>query len=285
MEKNVTRKRTDLKEIGGDEVSKVYIGINVIEAITTEKMNTNIKNYKKVSGNSCVNLATGECIEFSKERKPEQKQTHIIRAANELRRIINNNFKGDDSEVFLTLTYRKPMKDYSQANKDFLAFWNKFKYYYKTCDYIRVIEPQGNGSWHFHVLIKSFKTPYLFIDKAVVSKLWTHGSFKIKRLPFVDNFGAYFCASFKDNNENASEKALLKGKRLNYYPENFKLYTCSYGIQKPLKTYMTHQEFEDMVEFSEKCYSCTTAIEIDGVEVNTITYEQYKMEGCYQNVL
>lgn len=105
MSKEFQTKKVPTAVISDDKLSKVYLSPNIIEAVTVDKRSFNIKNFKRVGKNACVNMSTGEYIEFSKNENLQSKQAHFKKAANDLRRIINLNFVGDCSEKFITLTY------------------------------------------------------------------------------------------------------------------------------------------------------------------------------------
>ncbi|HBM98005.1 MAG TPA: hypothetical protein DD413_01125 [Ruminococcus sp.] len=276
MSKEFQTKKVPTAVIPDDKLSKVYLSPNIIEAVTVDKRSCNIRKFKRVGKNACVNMSTGEYIEFSKNENLQSKQAHFKKAANDLRRIINLNFIGDCSEKFITLTYCNRMEDYNNASEDFKKFWSLFKYRYPNCEYIRILEPQESGSWHIHVLIKDKTKKNFYVKHEVLSSLWGHGKVWIKNLPFSENFGAYFCAQFNStDNSNEESKAIQKGKRIDYYPSNFKFYTCSKGIEKPKPIVMSHGELKRLVNYQEPCYAYTNTIADNDVVVNSITFEQY----------
>ncbi len=79
---------------------------------------------------------------------------------------------------------------------DFKRFWSRFRYSYPSCEYIRIIEPQGNGSYHLHVLMKRMDKQDLFVPMKKLKQMWEYGGAWIENLPFVENFGAYLCPKF-----------------------------------------------------------------------------------------
>ncbi len=275
---SVCKRQADF--IPDDKLSKVYVSNHIVEVITMKKQSNSLKNYKKVGKSGCVNLTTGEYIEYSKEKRTKNTQNHFTKASNFLRRIINYNFVGDSSEKFITLTYSEIMTDYTKANDDFTKFWNKLKYRYPDCEYIKVIEPQQSGSWHLHVLLKDMKSKNLFIKHEELSQLWGNGFVWIEALPFADNFGAYFSVRFSTIEPSDNEsKSIKKGSRIKFYPPNFKFYTCSRGIKKPSAITMTHGEAKKLVNYRAPCYSYTNAIlNANDIEINSITYEQFNLK-------
>lgn len=65
----------------------------------------------------------------------------IRKSLTTLRRIINLNFNGDDSELFLTLTYATWMNDTTRLYEDFNRFKTALRYYY-SFEYVCIAEPQ-----------------------------------------------------------------------------------------------------------------------------------------------
>ena len=280
MGKNLIQK-TDFASIPDDKLSKVYITNNIIEAVTIEKPPNSIKRFKRVGRNSCVNLETGEYIEFSNNKNLMSVQNHFRRSAKDLRRIINFNFTGKRNEKFLTLTYRTHMTDYQQVNADFKRFWSKFIYHYSNWEYIRIIEPQESGCWHLHLLIKNSSNDTYFLNYDDLQRLWEHGFLWIENLPFVDNFGAYFSARFTTDEICEHQKSSYKkGKRINFYPSNFKFYTCSKGIKRPKAIFITRRNLKRIVGNSKPVIAYTNLIVSDSnKELNSVSYEQYIIKG------
>lgn len=276
-------------KIPDDAVSKVYITNNVVEAITTDKTNYNLSKYRKLSKEMYVDISTGEVHHYKSDKNSKANKYINQKTFITLRRIINNNFVGDFTEKHIVLTYGSEMTDYRQANKDFKDFWARFSYKYPDFEYIRIIEPQQNGTWHIHVLIKYSSYRPIFIEQNKLNKIWGMGMVWISNIPFSDNFGAYFSARFSDvdifeNNQTYdNKKSIVKGGRLKFYPPNFKLYTCSKGIKRPVAIYLTHSEVENLVKNREPFYSYTNNVKCEDengneLELNNITYEQFNLK-------
>lgn len=140
------------------------------------------------------------------------------------------------------------------------------------------------------MLLKSLIIKNLQIPIETLSELWRDGHCYIKKLPFSDNFGAYFAVrvadlySDTDHTDNSDvPKSVIKGGRLRFYPANFKLYRCSKGIKRPLPTKMTYGEAKKLTYGMKLCYSCSKQIiSVDelGYEktLNSICYEQFKLK-------
>ncbi len=271
------------RQIENEKLTKVYRTNHIVEAITIEKRCMGISQYRKISKKGYVNLETGEYIESKARASPIDIEKRFKKSCHELRRIINLNFIGSCSEKFLTLTYSSVMRDYRQVNLDFKKFWGRFRYSYPSCEYIRIIEPQGNGSYHLHVLIKRMDRKKLFVPMDKIKQMWEHGGAWIENLPFVDNFGAYFCPKFlRDSPPTHNDSKIYeKADRIVFYPEHFRLYSRSRGIQKPVPVTMTYGNLKKIVGETLPCYSHTTVIrdqQGSGEVLNSITYEQYNLK-------
>lgn len=169
----------------------------------------------------------------------------------DLRHLITTNFTESDKgrQLFLTLTYTENMTDDKQCYRDFDVFRKRLYRHYAghKLDYITIVEPQGRGAWHIHMLLKSDKP--LDIDEysgVKFHEMWGHGYVTAERLNDIDHIGAYFIAYFSNveiTPENEAEyegdiverngKRFIKGERLRLYPDYMKIYRTSKGIVKP----------------------------------------------------
>ena len=127
----------------------------------------------------------------------------------------------------------------------------------------------------------------LYIDYEWLLDAWGLGHVHVSKLPFANNYGAYFSARFSDidllENTDCTKgktKQIIKGGRLKYYPPRFKLYACSEGIIRPTPMRMTYGEAQRLVANSKLSMTYTNHIIRCGdngndTEINTITYKQY----------
>lgn len=109
---------------------------------------------------------------------------------------------------------------------------------------------------------------------------------RVERLPFATNYGAYFCARFankEDSSEYDTDKntAIKKGERLHFYPDHFRVYTCSKGIRRPIAETMPYGQAKQQINNVFPCFSYTNHVMLEDeqgnqIEVNSITYEQFK---------
>lgn len=154
-----------------------------------------------------------------------------------------------------------------------------------------MMEPQGRGAWHAHLLYiwQDMKAPYIAND--VFAKLWGHGFVRIKKLDNVDNVGAYLTAylgdmelsevdwhkwneitrgatvkqvEMIDENGEKVTKPVLKGARLNLYPANFNMLRCSRGIKRPTEEMLSQEMANKKVSGATKTFE--TAVKLTDVE-------------------
>lgn len=158
--------------IADSHLSKVYICGNVVEVITVKNKPQLLSRYKKVNKDSYVDTETGELLEYNPSRPRNKNIKGLVKTMNNLRRVINLNFIGDDSERHVCLTYGTEMHDYNQASIDFSKFWGKLKYHHPDLEYIRILEPQHSGRWHIHLLVKHSTGEVLYLDFDHLRQLW-----------------------------------------------------------------------------------------------------------------
>lgn len=218
----------------------------------------------------------GEVFEYEYSEDKSGSIVSVRRTLANLRAIINANCDDEERLRWVTLTYAENMTDRERLYKDFDKFNKRFKYWCKKNDvgcpeYIAVVEPQGRGAWHMHIIwIFPKKAPYIE-NNAVLAPIWRHGFTKIKAVHGVDNIGAYFSAyladipldefqreggdistykvKYADVSDNEEEepikKAFVKGARLRLYPSGMNIYRCSRGVKMPTVTKMNDVEYKE----------------------------------------
>ncbi|MDZ4412006.1 hypothetical protein ORL59_00015, partial [Bacillus cereus] len=186
--------------IAPDDVVKVTKMNHIIEVQHMEK--TNYTNHiQKLDKDTYVDLSTGEIKEFEHIENRQQSYNSLRQTFKKLRYLINNNFTGQGNELHVTLTYKKNMKDTKQLYTDFDKFMKRLKYRFKnesSIDYLTVVEPQGRGAWHCHVLLRFNDLDTIFINNADMRALWGLGFVTIKSMNEIDNIGAYLSAYLAD---------------------------------------------------------------------------------------
>jgi hypothetical protein len=267
---------------------------------------------KKLPGGFYQNLKTGEVKEMVKSIGP--KENHNLRVTFEkLRGLIRTNFTdGGQNQVFITLTFAESVMNPTTAQEKFFLFWKRLQYAYPDhkLDYISVIEPQGSGRWHFHVMVKSDQKE-LWIPKNRLKEIWGNGRTSIERLKSND-VGAYYVAYFTALNREAARpsakseitygeamaqieneiaihdsendkermkltKRQIKGARLKYYPKGIKFYTCSKDIIRPKWQKGVQQDVES---FGKLVHSSTLEMtDENGKVLNVIQKDFYTTVG------
>ncbi len=254
---------------------------NFIEV--TSVRNTPKQTIKKLNKQEYLDLQTGEIKEFNLDNTGKE-QANLKRTFNNLRGLIRTNFSENaTNQLFITLTYRKNMKDSKQLYEDFKLFYKNLQYRYKDkfkFEYIAIAEPQERGAWHMHVLLKTQNdADILFIDNKALQLIWGHGYTDTQKLK-SDDVGTYFVAYFTDLideskkplEEMSSEeksKARVKGGRLHFYPKGFKFYRTSRGIVKP--TILDNVVLDDLLETHSvrNAYSYDIVNSVTGATVNS----------------
>lgn len=270
---------------------------HLIEVQHMEKINRKAR-IKKLDSDRYLDISTGEIREFEHAENRQGNFNSLRQTFKRLRYLINNNFTGEGNELHITLTYKKNMKDTKQLYTDFDKFMKRLRYQYKknnvTIDYLAVVEPQGRGAWHFHVLMKFNELDKVFIKNVDLRALWGQGWVTIKSLRDVDNIGAYLSAyltdvELKEDNVlqavsqgqevtvkvvDGEEKKYIKGGRLHMYPSGMNLYRKSRGIVEPEREEMPFYKVKKIVGSAKPHYQKSITIE-DGDFKNTINYIQY----------
>lgn len=284
-----------------------FAGIKPNDKVTITRMKHIVEvQYMEHTNNSCsiqkldkdtyVVKETGEIKEFNHIETRQDSLNSLRQTFKKIRYLINNNFEGRSNELHVTLTYAENMQDPKQLYKDFKNFVERLRTKYKktsSLDYMCVVEPQGRGAWHCHMLIRFNDLDSVFIKNEELAKIWGHGFITIKSLKDVDNIGAYLSAYLTDvelSEENlfdavsqgleikiVDDKKYVKGGRLHMYPPGMNLYRKSKGIEFPERQKTTYKDIKKIVGSSQPHYSKTYKIESDDFK-NTIHFQQYNLK-------
>lgn len=273
---------------------------HIVEVVAVKTKINGLKDIKKLSKSEYIRLSTGELFEYKLSTDRSQNIESLKETFKRVRWIINNNFTGGSSEMFLTLTYAENMLDLKKLYKDFKIFWKRWlRKYGNNFEYVTIVEPQGRGAWHCHCLIKTRDGTDLFIPWEQILKFWQHGSIEPKRLKDVDNIGAYL-TSYLTNMEaddldrerirekheidnlklvevSGETKAIIKGKRLIMYPPGMNILRHSKGITYPDKQEMKMEEIKKIVGACTPNYKRKLFIKNDEKLVNEIVYLNYNI--------
>ncbi|WP_260858181.1 hypothetical protein [Bacillus sp. FJAT-22090] len=269
---------------------------HLVEIQYMEKMNREC-HIQKLDKDRYVEKATGEIKEFLHIKTRKDSYNSLHQTFKKLRYLINNNFEGKGNELHLTLTYAENMTDTKRLHIDFKNFIKRLKYQFRNealIEYINVVEPQGRGAWHCHVLMRFEGIEKVYLPPKQLAELWGHGFVTIKSLKDVDNIGAYLSAYLTDmelteqnmlkamhheleiltKEVDGKKKNFIKGGRLHLYPPGMNLYRRSKGIEFPEREEMSYKNAKKIVESAEPHYTRMYKIADNDFE-NTIIYEQY----------
>lgn len=288
--------RTDEVSLAPDDFVTVTEMNHIVEVQHMTKMNSKA-HIKKLDKDHYVVIETGEIKEFQHSENRQGNYNSLRQTFKKLRYLINNNFVGSGNELHVTLTYKKNMTDTKQLYKDFKNFIERLRTYYKnegSIDYLAVMEPQGRGAWHGHVLMRFNDLDKVFVKNKDMKDLWGHGFVTIKSLKEVDNIGAYLSAYLADVEltednfvgavvadgevqiKEVEGKRYIKGGRLHMYPSGMNLYRKSKGIIPPERQGMYFENIKKVVGAATPHYQKAIHIEDDEKDFETtISYLQY----------
>ena len=172
-------------------------GLYKIKSIGRES--TTLLKFRKLDKDTYENIETKERFKYRKSEHRGNNIESIKKSFKKLNLLIEANFSGVPNELFITLTYREEMKETAKLYKDFDKYMKRVKYKYGKVEYINVAEPQGNESWHCHVLMKFSDYESIFIDNDTMADIWGHGYTQTKGLDTTDGFKGYFSVKVDDD--------------------------------------------------------------------------------------
>lgn len=300
-------KNQPLDKIKGEKIVKLTDMGNIKEIMCLEKRCIMPFGIKKLNAYEYMVLDTGEIKQYNKIDNRAQDKESLRKTFKHIRELINTNFVGERNELCFTITYKDNITDPKVLYKDFEKFMKKLKYKYGSVDYINVVEPQGRGAWHCHILLKFNDLKKAYIPNKDIADMWGHGFVKVKAIKKnIDNLGAYLSAylgdvefdeskimelvqdgvikfnqsiNIKEVEVDGVKKKIIKGGRLHYYPPGMNIYRCSRGIKQPTVIHLSYEKAKKIVGAATPTYSTKTVIQDDdGKIINSITYEQYNLK-------
>ena len=297
---------TEAKELRSFDDVKVKKMNDIIEVMHLEKESLGgLHNIVKLNKYEYMIKDTGEIKEYVKSENRGQNIAGLKRTFKKIRDLINNNFVGASNELHITLTYAENMQDTKKLYKDFDKFMKRFKYRYKhDIDYLAVVEPQGRGAWHFHLLLRFNGLDKIYIPNDDIADLWGNGFTHTDSLQGIDNIGAYLSAylgdievseetvndmfvngryknvEVKEVEKDGITKKFIKGGRLHYYPPGMNIYRKSKGIKFPSEQHMKFSDVKKIVGSAQPTFSRTVVIKDPATDriFNEITYQSYNLK-------
>lgn len=250
----------------------VYETNHITELTVIENRTQKLLNYKRISKTEYYDKSTREVKQYKRHKTTSK---NVGKSLTKLKRLVNNNFVGNDNELHITLTYSNPTLDKEQLSTDFKKFWKKLKYRYTELEYICVYERHISDFWHIHCLVKDTTEKSLFIPHDEIKMLWQQGNIHVNRIYDNDNIGAYFCKYARHSKSELDE-----------YPKNSKVYSCSRGIKQPVRIVTEYRNATKFTEGKKLTYHRTYNIVLsDGFldrRINTIHFMQYNSKLKYK---
>ena len=276
---------------------------NIIEVQYMSKRNQKQTIQMLPGGEQFVICATGQIKDIEHHATRKDNKKGLYKTFANCRGMINANVTDVDKVRWCTLTYAENMTDPKHLYQDFEKFNKRFQWYckqkgYSKPEYIVMMEPQGRGAWHAHLLYiwQDMKAPY--IPNEEFRRIWSHGFVKIKKLDNVDNVGAYLTAYLGDmeinemdvsqavgkqckivevdENGEKVKKAIVKGARLDLYPANFNMLRYSRGCKKPIEEMLYQDEANKKVLGATKTFESAIKLTDSESDFETIIIkEQY----------
>lgn len=277
---------------------------NVIEVQYMSRRNCKQTIQMLQGGEQFLICATGEIKDVEHHNTRKDNKKGLYKTFANARAVINSNVTDVSKVRWCTLTYKENMTDPKRLYEDFRKFNMRFQTYckgkgYSKPEYIVMMEPQGRGAWHAHLLYiwQDQKAPY--ISNQEFREMWGHGFVRIKKLDNVDNVGAYLTAylgdmdidemdvskavgkqckvvELEDEDGKKVKKAIVKGARLDLYPANFNMLRCSRGVKRPVAEMMNQEDASKKVSAATKTFE--SAIKLTDYENDfetVIIREQY----------
>lgn len=293
------------KKLNGFDEVKVKKMNSIVEVVHIKKEGIGgLDKIRKLNKNEYVIIDTGEVKEYAKSENRGQNIESLKKTFKRIRDLINNNFVGAANELHVTLTYAENMRDTKKLYEDFDKFIKRFKYRFKyDIDYMAVVEPQGRGAWHIHLLLRFNGLDKIYIPNKEIADVWGHGFAHTDSLQGVDNIGAYLSAylgdvemtgntirdmymagnrdfEIKEVEVEGLKKKFIKGGRLHYYPPGMNIYRKSKGIKFPDEEYMKFADVKEIVGPARPTFSRTVVIkdDISNRVLNEITYQSYNLK-------
>ena len=268
-----------------DSNSKIIFLPDSAEVVTAKNSggSTALSGIKRISKDEYVKVETGEVFKYNTNANKTDNTVSIKKSLKNLRKLILNNFVEFES-IFITLTYKDEMFDFTQAVQDYTKFFESLKKHYKhyNLKYLRIIEPTDKGNWHIHVLLKSAeKVDKFYISQEKVQSIWKHGSVKVEQIHNIGGLANYFCTYSNDDKalpEKAKPKHVKKQERWKYYPYRARIFAKSNDIVYPKTVKAKRGQLDELLKDYKRVSASTLTVKDSetGRVVNTVNYEHYK---------
>ena len=231
-------------------------------------------NLRKLNCDCCVNTVTNEIIPYN--RDGHRNTEGLRKTLKEFKKYLKF-FRGDSNEAMVTLTYKSFMNDQKRISADIKKFARRLRKKCPDAMYLYIREPDDNGSWHVHFIIKDISRDSWGLDENEVRKMWSGDGYYVSVGPIynIEGLSNYF--DYFANSKKAS--------RLHYYYDldnNVHLFEHSTNM----KIECLRLTYEDAIKEAEKSgktlfnKECFEVRSVDGKFIlNIIQREFYKDKG------
>ena len=173
---------------------KVFTSQNgIIEVESVKNKPFALNRFIRLNKYEYIDKETGEIKKYKKTETRNQSPSELRKTFKNLKRTINSNFTGTDSEKHITLTFSAQSIEPKLVHIEFKRWWRTMKKLFPTLEYICILEPNSiQGNWHLHILVKSMNNESLDISQELLNRTWRHGFSKVTDIKNVDNIRYVF---------------------------------------------------------------------------------------------
>ena len=218
---------------------------------------------------------TGEIRQYNTFADKQPSSDSLKRTYKRLERTVVGNFTGGQNEIFLTLGYDGQKCTLEKLRYDWKLLLRKLRRKIPTLEYLFICEYSQKGLLHAHIFIERTDGKKLLIDRNWLIKSWGYQHVFIQRIQSEED--VLKLASYVNPFKNPR-----KMKTLAYFPQGFRHYRCSSGIERPATTKMTVGEAMGIVEvegFKKMDDTCFLLLDDEtGICVNRIIKKCYRKE-------
>lgn len=258
----------------------------IITGDTARIVNNSFHNDKprmiRIDKDHGVNPETGELIVFNHSVNRRERMADFRRSLSALRDLILTNVVDLPRCFFVTITYDENISDKKRLQKDFPNFIKKVRRKYGRCEYIQVVEFQGRGALHCHVILIFDEVPSISIGDEQIRKCWALGSVNSGPITSAEATAKYLTnylfeyQLYREKwDDYCKSKKQKKGERVPFYESGSHLYNPSRGIRRPIVVKgITYAEAKESLGDAE----CIDAKTLVYDNCNVVTIENYRIK-------
>lgn len=279
-----------IRELTGSTITYQSPTTLIIYSSNQAELINSPSNYRKstpcirrLNKDTYVNTNTGEIKNY--KYHTERSNKSFNKSFRTIKEKILCNFNARPNEKFVTLTFDNELAPISlkftldvDQNKEIARYCQKqlnlffqrlsrlYNYDNHKLIHICIMEPQKNGTPHYHLLLKLLNADKFKLNESQLSQLWQQGYVNLKPLTNVNNLPAYFHAHLTDlpSNEastkelnnyqeiqrkvNGQSKKFLKGARLQYFPADINYFSCSKGLRTSVRKQLPAEQARDILD-------------------------------------